>query len=296
MPKLTEAKDDVFVNLAGLTRPQHVWRIAHRYKWASLLFSSASREPRVFNAASVSLDATAGSATTGIEVLSRQRVAGYDATVLAADNAKALNRWLQRHGYVADASFEKWLQPYIARGWKITAFKMARDKPAGEELNSSAVQMSFRTAQPVFPYREPAAQRTGKGHDSRTLRVFFLGTQRVQGRLGEKFNWPGRVEWTSSLDEKTRKFLPAIAQSVGRTDRQKWWMTVFEDRSSPRPGFDDVFFQPGVDQSSVRPAPIVHYKDVWIPIPVEPVLLILFGAGLLWRHLILKRRDVLTFP
>ena len=37
------------------------------------------------------------------------------------------------------------------------------------------------------------------------------------------------------------------------------WLTSFEDRSSPRPGTDEVFFSRSDDQSEVRPEPVIEY-------------------------------------
>src|SRR6185503_16109792 len=61
-----------------------------------------------------------------VDVVSTQRVAGYDAVVLAATNARALTHWLRKHGYATKPSFTQWLKPYVTAHWKITAFKIAR--------------------------------------------------------------------------------------------------------------------------------------------------------------------------
>src|SRR5215470_1170411 len=133
---------------------------------------------------------------SAVRVLSTQRVAGYDAVVLEADNAANLNRWLGEHGYDFRPSLTEWLAPYVNAHWKITAFKIA--KGAGNrEVGTSAVRMSFKTDRPFFPYREPADQREAKESKSgdRLLRIFLFSSSRMDGTLGENASgaWPGQI-------------------------------------------------------------------------------------------------------
>jgi hypothetical protein len=44
-----------------------------------------------------------------------------------------------------------------------------------------------------------------------------------------------------------------------------WWLTEFEDRSTPRPGTDEVYFAPAPDQSPVARPPVIAYTDDWTP-------------------------------
>ena len=62
----------------------------------------------------------------GVRVLDEQRVAGYDAAVLEADSANALNAWLAKHEYVTRPDLAAWLDTYVKAKWKITAFKVAK--------------------------------------------------------------------------------------------------------------------------------------------------------------------------
>jgi hypothetical protein len=45
-------------------------------------------------------------------------------------------------------------------------------------------------------------------------------------------------------------------------------MTSFEDFSSPRPGFDDVYFEPAMQQETITPPPIIipHVRTILIPL------------------------------
>src|SRR5262245_31614994 len=156
------------------------------------------------------LSRTAGDRATvmsAVRTLSTQRVAGYDAVVLEADDAAELNRWLGKHGYASSPSLTEWLTPYVAARWKITAFKIAKD--AGyREIGTSAVRMSFQTDRPFFPYREPADQRDAKESRAgdRLLRVFLLSSSRMDGTLGENASgaWPGKTVWSDRIPGEDR--------------------------------------------------------------------------------------------
>ena len=70
------------------------------------------------------------------------------------------------------------------------------------------------------------------------------------------------------------------------------WMTTFDDHASPRPGTDEVFFDPAKDQSPVRRT-ITTYHDIWIPVDLV-VLFILLVAGVVYfvfRRAARKKRD-----
>jgi hypothetical protein len=211
-----------------------------------------------------------------VHVLEEQRVAGYDPVVLEADSASALKDWLAGHGYATRPDLAAWLGPYVKAGWKITAFKIARDATR-QEIATSAVRMSFATDRPFFPYSEPADQRDAErqGGGGRLLRVFFVADSRYAGRLGDAEPWAGPLD---------------AAAGQGLADRLNlaitvWprWLTVFEDRASPRAGTADVSFVPSASQEEVRPAPVrvrvTHDLSGWVCLVVA--LLAVFGPVLL---------------
>jgi hypothetical protein len=202
-----------------------------------------------------------------VAVLDRQRVAGYDAVVLKATDAHALEEWLQKHGYATRPELTKWLEPYIKQGWIITAFQIPKPDATINEVSTSAVLMSFDTERPFFPYSEPADQRTGPSiPGGRLLRVFFVGMQRMQGALEDKKTaWPGRTVWADRLDAKRREFLISDLTKFGASVPDNAFLTVFEDSSSPRPGTADLFFSRSTDQSFVHRPPIINYVEVEAP-------------------------------
>jgi hypothetical protein len=211
-PELAEADDRPFQELAALTAP--------------------------------------GSAPAAVTVLEQKIVAGYDAAVLEASDAKALDGWLKSHGYPSSPELVAWYKPYVERKWKITAFKIAGDSP---KVATGAVRMSFQTARPFFPYSEPAAA-ANQGRE-RLLRIYFLADARFRGIVGDYEPWPGAAVWSNTIQKAQLAELlklarlPPLAGGGGRR------LTEFEDRSSPRPGGGELFFERAADQSTLaRPA------------------------------------------
>lgn len=243
-PELAEADDEAFRMLARITA-----------------------DPRLEK---LNLAATKAEAPAAVTVLEQKAVAGFDAAVLQATDANALDGWLRQHGYPASAELLEWYKPYVAQGWLITAFKVtgATTKP---------VRMSFQTERAFFPYREPAA-KPGAGKP-RTLRVYLLAHARYDGTLGEKGAWPGRVVWSGGIEEKQRAQLLKLAGLPSMAGGGGLWLTEFVDRSSPRPGGDEVWFASGTEQAQLKPPPE--------PEPATDLRRILFAALVLALALLL---------
>jgi hypothetical protein len=192
-PTLADAPNSVFDLMETWTAPKTVERREMVLAPALCMFGCGKS------------DYTAKSATDAVRVLDRQRVGGFDAAVLEADDAEALRLWLDKHGYVARPELISWLGPYLADRWKITAFKIAHDAKTGRRVQTTPVRMTFRTERPFFPYREPEETKdTETAHPrGRLLRVFFIGDQRVEGMLGND-RWTVGVPWSNALSDAQR--------------------------------------------------------------------------------------------
>ncbi|HZS05653.1 MAG TPA: DUF2330 domain-containing protein [Blastocatellia bacterium] len=282
-PELSEisGSDNKFYRLEALMRP----KVIERSEFAGFDFTPAFAWFFYLRSAREGVTAKAPG---GVWVVKMERVAGYDAVVLEADNAAELNRWLGRHGYVSSPALADWFVPYVAAHWKITAFKIAKDADY-RRVASSAVRMSFTTDRPFFPYREPASQREAKeaGTEPRLLRVFFLSGSRVEGKLGEQASgkWPGQVVWADRISEDVRESLSDLVPVKTEWPKDTW-LTVFEDKSSPRPGTDEVFFAPSGSQQSVLPPPEIRIRESRFPVPADLILILTGGIILLarWRR------------
>jgi hypothetical protein len=250
-PTLHEVDQGAFGWLATVTAPKVIYRPGTSQPAAGGCGCSASHDGRV---------AAAPNAPKAVRVLDEQRVAGLDAAVLEADDPAALGDWLKEHEYPSSPQLTAWLEPYVAQQWKITAFKYAKDQQGAEKIPSAAVRLSFKTAKPLYPYREPAPAEdaTAKATaPSRLLRVYFLGASRVVGELGEEAKpWPAKTAWAGKLQPFQTENLASKLKLEDMDSKSDWWLTEFEDESSPRPGTDDLFFSPAEEQEAVERPPV----------------------------------------
>ncbi len=149
--------------------------------------------------------------------------------------------------------------------------------------------MSFATPRPFFPYHEPENQRKIKNPPSRSLRVYFLSDERVNGAIWVRNGvrkWPGATTFSAANFNPVS--LAGLAGNLGLKSEQlpqKARLTTFEDFSSPRPGFGDVYFSRSGDQSVIEPPPIIEWVEKWLWIPPDLVALLLWmGYSLLKRR------------
>jgi hypothetical protein len=280
-PALAEVNNSAFTDLDNLIRPE----VIHKAEITGVDFTPLLFGFWLYNSMGIPPQMSA------VHVLSAQRVAGYDAVVLEADDAAELNRWLDKHGYASSPSLTEWLAPYVAGRWKITAFKIAKDA-SFREIGTSAVRMSFVTDRPFFPYREPADQREAKEAQAgdRLLRVFFLGSSRMDAALGDKASsaWPGKTVWADRISEADRERFSSLVPNDSQLTPNTW-LSVFEDKSSPRPGTDEVYFAPSKRQEVVQPPPVTRTNGWSIPAPLD-LILILIGAPLLLIRWLRRRK------
>jgi hypothetical protein len=98
-------------------------------------------------------DETAGGAPprTGVDVLGRETIGDYDVARLAADDPRALERWLRENRYTVPAKAQPILDDYVAENWKFVAVKLAN---AGAEQGELApLRVSFPSQEIVYPVR-----------------------------------------------------------------------------------------------------------------------------------------------
>ena len=259
VPQLAEVGDAVFDILEARTRPETVYVTRRQVDWTPLVAALFVTGRGV---------ETATTAANPVDVVSVQKVAGYEAAVLDATDAVELQRWLTENGYAASPDLVEWLDAYIRKRWKITAFKIDATQPESA-TRTSAVKMSFVTDQPFFPYREPASQRDMT--ESRSLRVWFVGPERVGGTIAGVAAWPAQLRRSQTLDDSFRSDLEVRA-NVSLPPGTRF--TAFEDSSTPRPGTDDLFFARASDQSTVIPPPYVVETIDRTPVPLDMVALL----------------------
>jgi hypothetical protein len=257
-PELASADDSVFNELAELTKPEVITKPSPSGGVRCGCSSSKGRDK------DRDLRDKVMGAEPQVKVLQEKEVAGRKAVVLEARDPDALINWLKENHYEVSDALKEWVSPYVKMGWKITAFKIA-SAAAAAEVATKSERMTFKAERPFFPYREPESKGEHKG-GSRLLRVFFLAKQKVKGVLGDKgAAWPGQVAWANKLEPADREKILKLLDLPAATPPASWWLTEFEDRSSPRPGREDVFFSPDADQTTVKRPPHVHYTSSSLP-------------------------------
>lgn len=228
---------------------------------------------------------------SSVKVLHEQKVGGFDVKVVEADNTEDLSTWLKEHNYSNDPELQSWLAPYVADKWKITAFKIAQNPESGQLAQTKAVRMSFKTEKPFFPYREPEKKQKNDDKqsstpDPRLLRVLFVSDVRMAGTRGNGA-WHASVPWSDTITEEQRKLFVANTKLKDEDVPAKVWLTSFEDRESPRPGTEEVYFEPAKDQTPIRPE-VIRFAEIWIPADIVifvviVVFVFLAVLGVVWK-------------
>jgi hypothetical protein len=267
MPEVTESGDDGFAALKSFTEPER------RTESVQAGFGCGA-PPGVTFAAK----------TAGVSVLQEQIIGGLHTVVLEASNAADLAGWLKTNGFADSPQVQAWVAPYVTAGWKIFAYKLAKD--AGSVGVAKALRLSFKTDKPVFPYREPdgRADAAALNNTSRLLRIYFVADARYEGRFADGFRWgDGKVAWAGPLsdgqarDAATKLKLPAAAAVTG------WWLTEFEHAWPYGVAPGDLYFERDADQSTVARPPIITYvvsqRENMIFLSVCGLVFLLMMAG-----------------
>jgi hypothetical protein len=93
---------------------------------------------------------SAGSAPGGVAVLGQETIGGYDVARLAADDASALQAWLDENGYSVPPEAAAIIDSYIAEGWSFVAVKLAQSAPNG---SLAPLRVSYQSDKFVYPMR-----------------------------------------------------------------------------------------------------------------------------------------------
>jgi hypothetical protein len=209
------------------------------------------------------IEAEPGHAPPAVKVLAEKEVAGFRAVVLAARSAEALVGWLKENGYAFSPEVQAWAKPYVDAGWKITALKVAKDKDgkAKTTLATGALRLSFKTEQPLFPYREPDSKSAADALKarSRLLRIYFIAEARYKGELAKDAAWTGKVAWSDKLTPEQRQQVLERLKLPPETGPAEWWLTEFEDRWPYKVAPADLTFARDASQNTVKREPILIY-------------------------------------
>jgi hypothetical protein len=277
-PTLTELDSEVFAILADRTAPKVEYRTEHPWRLGSWLFEACMLTKGGDKAM------MGAPVDTGVRVLSTTNVAGYDATTLQADDPKPLADWLTAHGFVMTPALEQWLAVYVQNKWTMTAFVVAGAENTHGDVTTRAIDMTFTTDTPFYPYREPGAGTEADNVTSapgRTLRVYFAAPQRFAATLAGQ-PWSAKVTHAHEFSG-----VPGIETLLGASR----YITVFLDETSPRRGVDELYFAPAPTAGDVVAPPFVVTSSEPHIIPVDMLLIVgIFGLWIVGRFRRIRRR------
>lgn len=283
-PELNEASPDVFAALADVTKRRTVkqWRMKDPHFGCALLPEANA----TFKSVGSAIMPSAGR----VNVVEQKQVGAFQTATLQADDPKALREWLTENKYQASPQLDEWFKAYTANKWYLVAFKIASGDTKGATVQNSAVRISFQTDTPFYPYREPEAARKADAPSvSRALRLFVLSDSRVSGTIGRgdaAKPFPGDTKWSSQIETAQLVKVATAGKLSDPFGNRSWHLTEFDDRSSPRPGTDEVYFSASADQSAVERPPLVEY-EYYDPWPWVTLAVFVFGvafvAQLIWR-------------
>ncbi|HUS31135.1 MAG TPA: DUF2330 domain-containing protein [Kofleriaceae bacterium] len=276
-PKLTELDAEVFAILADRTAPQVEYRTERPWQLGAWLLEGCMlMKGDKAMPAGAPID-------SGVRVLSTTNVAGYDATALQASDPSALGAWLTAHGFVMTPAIEQWLAIYVQKQWTMTAFVVAGAESTHGDVTTRAIDMTFQTDTPFYPYREPGAGTELDGVTSapgRSLRVYFAAPQRHAATLATK-PWAAKVSYAHEFSG-----VPGVEALLGASR----YITAFIDETSPRRGIDELYFAPSVTGDVVPPPFVVTDREPRL-IPVDMILIVgLFGLWIVRRLRRIRRR------
>ena len=93
----------------------------------------------------------------------------------------------------------------------------------------------------------------------------YRGLMQEAKKFARSQNIPTNVAWRH-LTADQRKNLLGMLKLPPDTPPGAWWLTEFEDRSSPRPGTDEVYFRTAADQAVPGPQVRRDHQLGWIAV------------------------------
>ncbi len=216
-----------------------------------------------------------------VRELVKEDVAGYHATVLDADNVTQVQDWCKQKNFAWQPADAAWLGPYVKKHWKITAFQLINPQK-GHFFEPRLVRLSFKTAQPFYPYSEPASSREPEYYEGsletvRSLTVSILSDTYTTGALEEGLNWPATARYYGSTQPTTTSWDKAAWNRLaGSIENVPPYMSTYYDKSIVRAGHSDLIFSPTLFQGAYRE----EETDVWLQPVVQADFWDLLGGTL----------------
>ncbi len=251
VPELAEADPKIFEMAVQVSGPRHIPAIRYLHTFPAAIASLAplvvialgSHVTSVFSVINSQLMVAQESSAT---VVATQDVAGYHATVLEADRVDQIEQWCKDNKFAWQPADAKWLDPYVRKHWKITAFQLINTTP-GEGFESRLVRMSFKTDQPFYPYSEPEVPAES-APSYRDFQVSILSDTFITGKLEEGLAWPADASFFGpskpdpTITDQWHLEDWAHLAALPAGTQMPACMSTYVDHSTIRPGHSDIIF------------------------------------------------------
>jgi hypothetical protein len=204
-----------------------------------------------------------GAPAPAVKVISEERIGSFTAFVLAATDARALEKWLDANELATTPASEAWLKHYVDLGFHFVAFRYELPDAGAPRARtkSEIVRISFSTPRPYYPYLEPEHPGAA-APGSRVLAVWVIAPERgvpvaaVKDESGERL-W--KRPWKearrhapatpASLGAALGGSLAALlprpgAEADGGAAGERLVVQTFQDQKASRAGWGDVVLVP----------------------------------------------------
>jgi hypothetical protein len=203
VPKLDTVDRQLFWELDNMTRPLTRWR-GGRGDSGCGGFGLGDD------------DDDAATESSGVDVISEQRVGAFDTAILRADNPMALIEWLDEHGYNHSIDDDSVLQTYIDQKWVFTAMRVNADRLVDERRRPGRfwngtidpVELRYTAASLIYPLHLTSISAP-QGSD---VTVYILAEH--------KMDFPGAtVEYANQINDREqaaiRQIHPTFESFIG---------------------------------------------------------------------------------
>lgn len=201
-----------------------------------------------------------GGAAPAPTLLEERKLGDFTAFVLEASDAEGFSAWLKKNDFKSTPELTNWLAHYIKLGFYFTALRFdgetsaAAPKPANAELTSKTVHISFKAANPYYPYLEPLAPQGAKPLKERKLQVWFVSDQIMQpvarytapsaGSGGGGGTLVRPWSETYPCDGALADVSKALDGELEKIVAAQKYVQVFADLKTSREGYGDVLLHP----------------------------------------------------
>ena len=209
-----------------------------------------------------------------VQVMQRTQIGDFEAVTLKATDANALGDWLAKNKFVDKPALRNWEKTYLDKSWMITAVRCTAKGTGDRALEVPTMRMSFRIAEPFFPYVEVPAdaadesayrakypQGGGYNYTTRQFDVYVIAATPMQSMLGAVTGGP-------PVADAVRVTSDAIASALGDTkswgfdpkSQPRWTVTKLSENTWQRTADKDLTFAT-YDLPKPRPGPGVSEID-----------------------------------